>query len=105
MDDDFGLKSDTIQKIQFVLSTNPHISRVLVYGSRAQGTQKNGSDIDLVLIGENGLVLDELLKMKSKLDDLNLPYSIDLSLWDRITNPDLREHIQRVGKVFYERVH
>jgi len=44
-----------------------------------------------------------LMKLENQLDDLLLPYKIDLSLYRNISNPDLTDHIQRVGKVFYEK--
>ncbi len=49
----FGLKADTIRKINEVFVRYPHIEKVLIYGSRAKGNFKNGSDIDLTLVGEN----------------------------------------------------
>ncbi len=75
---------------------NPHL-----YGSRALGSYREGSDIDLTLLGE--IDLTTLNHISLKLDDLLLPYEIDLSVFDEIENAELREHIQRVGKVFYQR--
>lgn len=78
------------------------ISKVVLYGSRAKGNYKNGSDIDLTII-DQGLSFSELLQIENKLDDLLLPYKIDLSLKRQISNPDLIEHIEHVGEVFYEK--
>ncbi|MCF8358302.1 MAG: nucleotidyltransferase domain-containing protein [Prolixibacteraceae bacterium] len=74
----------------------------MIYGSRAMGNFKAGSDIDLVII-DNGLEFSELLKLENQLDDLLLPYKIDISLKRQISNEKLLEHINRVGKVFYKR--
>lgn len=78
----------------------PQIQQVILYGSRAKGTQRNGSDIDLAIQGEE-LTLPQLLKIENELDDLLLPYHVDLTLLHQIDNPKLAEHIRRVGKVFY----
>jgi nucleotidyltransferase substrate binding protein (TIGR01987 family) len=78
------------------------IEAVILYGSRAKDNFKPGSDIDLTLIG-NELNLTVLNKISLELDDLLLPYTFDLSLYHHIKQPDLIDHIQRVGKVFYSK--
>lgn len=98
----FGIKPESITKINAVFSSHPQISQVILYGSRAKGTQRDGSDIDLTIQGED-VTLTQLLKIENELDELLLPYKIDLSLYHHIDNPDLVEHIRRVGKVFYAR--
>ncbi len=95
----FGLKPEAIEKICNVFSAYPQIQQVILYGSRAKGTQREGSDIDLAIQGD--LTLPQLLKIENTLDDLLLPYHIDLALMHHIYNPKLLEHIGRVGEVFY----
>jgi len=98
----FGLKEETIQKINQVFSQYPQIEKVMLYGSRAKGNFKPGSDIDLTLEGE-GLTLSILHKIDDNLDDLLLPYTFDLSIFGHIDNADLIDHIKRVGVVFYQK--
>ena len=95
----FGLKDSDRQKIDSVLITYPAVEQAILYGSRAKGNYRNGSDIDLTLFGEE-LDLTTLLRIETELDDLLLPYKIDLSIFHKIDNPDLIEHIKRVGKLF-----
>ena len=98
----FGLSSATVEKICGVLASHPQVENAVVYGSRAKGTYKNGSDIDLTLEGPE-LTFDELLTIMGELDDLLLPYTIDLSLLRNIDHPALREHIERAGQELYRR--
>lgn len=98
----FGLKDIHITSIQSVFKNHSNILKAVLYGSRAKGNYRNGSDIDLTLIGQD-LNLSTLLKIENELDDLLLPYKIDLSIFCKIENPDLIEHINRIGTVFYER--
>ncbi len=98
----FGLKDTTVQEIQNVFAAFPQVEEVIVYGSRAKGNYKPGSDIDLTLKGEN-LNLSVLSKIDLLLDDLLLPYTFDISVFNHITNPDLIDHINRVGIVLYDR--
>ena len=98
----FGLKESIIDKIREVFSHYPEVKEVILYGSRAMGNYKNGSDIDFTIKG-NDLNLDLLNKIDWELDDLLLPYTFDLSLYKHIDSPDLIDHIKRVGKVFYAR--
>lgn len=98
----FGLKKNIYNKILKIFKVCPEIEEVIIYGSRAKGNSKNCSDIDLTLKGQN-LSLDCLNKVNHQLDDLLLPYLIELSIYDQIDNYDLIEHIDRVGKIFYKR--
>ena len=97
----FGLKPSTVEQINQVLAQYPNIEQAVLYGSRAKGNYRRGSDIDLALFGD--LSYNQLLHLETAIDDLLLPYKVDLSLHTQIDNPDLLAHIQRVGTVFYQR--
>ena len=99
----YGLPQSTVQKICAVLSRYPQVERAILYGSRAKGNYKNGSDIDLTLRGGADLTLNVIYKILTDLDKLLLPYTIDLSIFDDISDPDVIEHIRRVGATFYEK--
>ena len=98
----FGLPATAAGKICSVFARHPQVEKAVLYGSRAKGSYKNGSDIDLTLQGSR-LVFQDLLKIMGELDDLLLPYTIDLSLFASLTHPELLNHIRRMGVVFYER--
>lgn len=98
----YGLKPEVIERINSVFAAYPEVEQVVLYGSRAKGTHRAASDIDLCLKGEK-LTLPLLLKIGNALDDLLLPYQIDLSILHELDNPELIEHIQRVGLVFYRK--
>ncbi len=98
----YGLGENSIIKIVQVFAKYDNVSRVVLYGSRAKGDYRPGSDIDLTIIGEE-LNLSLLNKISIDLDDLLLPYTFDISIFRQISNSDLIEHIKRVGKVFYKR--
>ncbi len=98
----YGLKKESIEKVNQIFSRYDKIEEVILYGSRAKGNYKPGSDIDLTLKG-NALDLTIINKISLELDDLLLPYTFDLSIYHHIRDPDLIDHIRRVGKVFYKR--
>lgn len=91
-----GLKENELQKILDSLKKHSKIQNVTLYGSRAKGNFRPGSDIDLVLTGPT-LEITELLKIENELDDLMLPYKIDLSLFHHIEDKEILEHIQQFG--------
>jgi predicted nucleotidyltransferase len=97
-----GLSDATVAKIYGVLAHHPEVERAILYGSRAKGNFKPGSDIDLTL---TGTALDErvLGRIDDELDELLLPYQFDLSIFAKLTQADLLDHIRRVGVVFYEK--
>ena len=98
----FGLTEATLAKIRGVFSDYPAVEKAVLYGSRAKGNFKPGSDIDLTLQGA-ALAPELVATIAEALDDLLLPYTIDLSMFESIENNELREHIQRVGLDFYRR--
>ena len=98
----YGLNDQTIEKIVTVFAACPEIEKVLLYGSRAKGNYRDGSDIDLTIVGDT-VTQSHLLKIANELEDLLLPYKIDLSLMRQIEDKEVVEHIRRVGVVFYER--
>ena len=98
----YGLSDCTIEKLQKVFESFTEIDKAVLYGSRAKGTARPSSDIDLTLLGTH---LDQrrCSVIADALDDLLLPYMIDLSVFELLNHPELEAHIQRVGKVFYQR--
>ena len=99
---DIGLNASDIEKMTNIFSSHAQLEKVVLYGSRAKGTFKPNSDIDITIIGSQ-LNLSNLQQIETELDDLLLPYKIDISIYHHITNPDLIEHIARVGKVLFVR--
>lgn len=97
-----GLPDQTVETIGSVFVTFPEVERAVLYGSRAKGNYKPGSDIDLTLFGAN-LTQSLCATIADALDDLLLPYSIDLSVFAELQHPELQAHIERVGVVFYQR--
>ena len=98
----FGLSDKTMETVRAILATCPELEKALVYGSRAMGNYRTGSDIDITLIGAQ-LNMDMLFKLVRLFDESNLPYMVDLSIMANINNPNLIDHIKRVGQVLYQR--
>lgn len=96
-----GLHISTLDKLSSVFKQHQSIDSVLIYGSRAKGNYRQGSDIDLTIKG--GLMaFAELMQIENQIDDLFLPYTVDLSQYQQLCNTDLIDHIDRVGIVIYE---
>ncbi len=98
----YGLDDASIKRIQEVFARFPQVEEVLLYGSRAMGNFRPGSDIDLT-IKSTVSDIDLLNNIAWQLDDLMLPYLFDLSFIGHISNPDLLDHIRRVGCLFYSK--
>lgn len=95
----YGLSHAVILAIRSIFCRYAEIQKVILYGSRAKGNFRPGSDIDLTLVAPT-MSLSQLLKIENEIEDLCLPYKIDLSLLHQIENSDLIEHIRRVGVEF-----
>ena len=92
----YGLPDDATLSLKKIFMQDSRIKNVWLYGSRAMGKQKPASDIDLCIEGAN-LSLTDLHALEIRIDDLLLPWKIDLSLIHQIDNPALLKHITDVG--------
>ena len=99
----YGLSAQTLGKIRDVFTRYPQVEEAVLYGSRARGDYKNGSDIDLTLRGGEALTHTILSRIANDLDDQLLPYTIDLSIFKNIRNPEMVEQIARVGIALYKK--
>lgn len=99
----FGLKDEQLQKIQQTLAQFESIQQAILYGSRAIGNYRPGSDIDLTLKGDNLTLRNIIFPLQDALDELYLPHTFDISIYSQIDHPELLQHIQRVGKIFYQK--
>ena len=98
----FGLPQRTLDELQTQLSSFEKIDKAVIYGSRAMGNYHAGSDIDIALIGDT-LNLQDLERIAGVLDESAIPYKVDLSILQLIDHLELKDHIARVGKVFFEK--
>jgi len=94
----YGIKQETWDRIIAVLRSHPAVESIILFGSRAKGNFRNGSDIDLCLNGAN-LTEQDINALSIALDDLNLPWEIDLLRYMGVKDPAVIEHIDRVGIV------
>jgi predicted nucleotidyltransferase len=102
MNTSHGLTNETVAQIHEVLARFPEVEKAVLYGSRAKGNFKPGSDVDLTLMG--AAVTSKIAsQIRGELDDGLLPYTFDVSIFSELEQADLIDHIRRVGVVFYEK--
>ncbi len=100
---DNGLTEQDIKTIITVLKKFPTVEMALLYGSRAMGTFKKGSDVDIALKGKQ-LSSDTCSRIHFELEEETLlPYFFDVTHYAAIENQNLKEHIDRVGKLLYSK--
>ena len=98
----FGLTQDSLEQIIQILQAFPAVEKAVIFGSRAKGTNKRGSDVDIALIGSN--LEPYVTQISYRLNEESLlPYFFDVVDYASITHQALKEHIDRVGMLFYER--
>lgn len=96
----FGLDENIINKLIEVFEANPKVDKALVFGSRAKGNYKEGSDIDIAIKGQD-LNFDDLIDLLRKVEELDLVCEVDLVNYHIINEAALKDHIDRVGIEFY----
>ena len=102
MDKNTGLTNKELMSIRQVFKHYPMVESAVLFGSRAKGNFKNASDIDIAVKGSR-VDLNCILDLHTELDDLMLPYKFDLVNFNQIDEPDLIDHINRIGFEIYNK--
>lgn len=95
----FGLKSHYLEQLESFFQEISPLQKVIIFGSRAKGSSKYNSDIDLVYFGELSSI--DLIHIQDFFDNSDIPFKVDFLNYNKITNSKLKDHIDRVGKVIY----
>ena len=99
--DRFGLKEKDLKDIIDFFKQFTTIKEALIFGSRAKGNYRHGSDVDIVLKGD--IDFKTLTRISYLLNQESLmPYKFDILTYSNITNQDLKEHINRIGISIYK---
>lgn len=97
----FGLRESDLEYIVNVIRGFDEIEKAYIFGSRAKGNYKPGSDIDIAIYGEN-INSDILSKLNSILEEKSpMPYFFDIVDYSHLKHKELKEHIDRVGKAIF----
>ena len=99
----FGLDEKVVKDIVSILEKYSEVERACIFGSRARGDYRKGSDIDIALFGEN-LTFQLNTKIYFEIDDLYLPYKIDLINFNSLGEDDkIKDSILKEGVEIYAR--
>jgi predicted nucleotidyltransferase len=99
----FGLKDEDLTTIRNILAKRGEVEQAFIFGSRAKGNYKSGSDIDIALKGER-IDYDTISGIRYELNEETImPYHFDVVNYHTLNNSELINHIDRMGNCFYER--
>lgn len=99
MNNDFGLPERTMKELLDYFKSKPEIEKVVIYGSRAKGNYRTGSDIDFAIWSDK----EKLSGIALELDDLPTPYMFDVTNYKTLEHEGMKNSIDRDGKIFYLR--
>jgi predicted nucleotidyltransferase len=101
---EYGIDDKYMKELRDILASVPEIEEAVLYGSRARGDYKRGSDIDLTLKGEK-LGREQLVLLRDKLYLSRLPYFVDTNIFSQLKSQPFINNILRDGIVIYRRSH
>ncbi len=99
----FGITEKSFDLIVESISARPEIERALIFGSRAMGNAKRGSDIDLALCGEKVTRATAEALSRELNEQLPIPYYVDVVAYREIDHDRLKRHIDAEGREFFRR--
>ncbi|MEZ0116887.1 UNVERIFIED_ORG: putative nucleotidyltransferase [Heyndrickxia coagulans] len=99
----YGLLERDMQYILQALKKFNEIECAILFGSRATGNYKNGSDVDIAIRGEK--VTDNVIfELNDLLNEVYpIPYFFDILHYEEIHNEKLLDHIDKKGIVLYQK--
>ena len=105
LDKQTGLTHQDIELIRQAAARLPAIERVVLFGSRAKGSYRQGSDVDLMIQG-HAVTDDTVNQLADQLNEvLPFPYFFDVLNENTLSNDALRQHIKRVGIILFDTAH
>ena len=99
----FGLGPDNYRQLRQTIAGFPSIDKAIIYGSRARGSERPGSDIDITLLGENLTLRNTVYPLREAIEELYLPYSFDISIFESLNHAGLIAEINSEGRIFYQK--
>lgn len=98
----FGLTKKQMERIRSVFERYPEVKKVVLFGSRAMGNFKKGSDVDLAVM--DSIKPETIMEIAAVLnEETELPHLFDLVGYQTIADQELKQHIDQHGVVFYQR--
>ncbi|MCX4274269.1 MAG: nucleotidyltransferase domain-containing protein [Candidatus Gastranaerophilales bacterium] len=97
----FGLPERTVNELLEYFKSKPGVEKVVVYGSRAKGNFRNGSDIDFAIWTDDKSAYE--LRIEAELDDLETPYMFDVTDYKNLSHEGMKNGIDRDGVLFYQK--
>ncbi len=99
----YGLSDQQFKEIIEFIATYPQVEEAILFGSRAIGTHKPASDVDIAIKGDG---VNSALAARLKFDieeDTYLPYFFDFVAYNTITREALKQHIDQKGVSIYRK--
>lgn len=97
----FGLRAEDIKQLRDIIFSFPEVHQAIIFGSRAMGNYKNGSDVDIALKGKN-ITHEIVTEIKYRLNEgTTMPYFFDVVDYDELQNEELIIHINQFGRVLF----
>ncbi len=97
-----GLSKENVQIIKRIISNCiKNVEKVALFGSRAKGTFKKYSDIDLVLYGD--VTEQNINRLWTEFSYSILPYKVDICLYKNIHYLPFKRHIDEVAEILFTR--
>lgn len=99
----FGLLDEDLIYILQSVKQFPEIEKAVIFGSRAKGNYKPGSDVDIAVWG-NDITFLTIARLHAMLEEESpMPYFFDLIDYTHLENEELKRQIDRAGQAFYVR--
>ena len=95
----FGLTGRDMKTLFNIFEKYPVVKKIFIYGSRATGNYKQGSDIDLAIMNA---CKEELFicKMKCEIEESSIPFAVDIANYNAIKHCELKDHIDGLALFF-----
>lgn len=96
-----GISGNDLKIIVDTFKLHSEIQSAILYGSRAKGNNKEYSDVDIAIKGD-AVDSNTVFHIHEMLNEIvPLPWFFDIIIYDKITNENLKNHIDSIGIEIY----
>ena len=92
------LPQEHLKLVKSILADHVPQARVLAFGSRAAGTPRKYSDLDLAIIQPEPLTLRTISRLRIAFEDSDLPICVDVVDWNQ-ADSEFKAMVAKQGMV------
>ncbi|NPV02821.1 MAG: nucleotidyltransferase domain-containing protein [Brevinematales bacterium] len=92
-----NIPAGLLEKVRVILRKYIPDMSVCAFGSRVKGNSEDYSDLDIAVLGDNGLEFSVYTRLKEEFEESDLPFRVDIVDYSKVS-PEFKKIISETGE-------